>query len=155
MVSTFMDALTSRDCALSQPSLRAGLQWALRTSTQSLPGEATFHQHPLTPNRGWRVCAPVTDSNSPRQACWAVLRVRELSFTPRSPPLYKNLHLPGSTLGSNRKYAHLSFNMFSLPFCTCPLFSFSRLSCSSYCTNPPHHSGGLLWKAMPRVGALL
>lgn len=103
VVSTFMDALTSRDRALSQPSLTAGLQRALRTSTQSLPREATFHQHPLTPNRGWRVCAPVTDSNSPRQACWATLRVRELSFTPRSPALGKNLHLPGSALGSNRK----------------------------------------------------
>lgn len=92
---------------------------------------------------------PATDSNSPEQPLWAISDVQKLSFTSKSPPLCKNLHLLSSAPDSNSKSA---LPPVSLPFCICSVFSLSRprspgARMEIFSLLP--HSENLLLNAMP------
>lgn len=137
VVSTFMDALTSRNHVLSQPGLRAGLPPVppkRRNSPGTLAlyrvrvGEYGFQQQTATPR-------PTTGESSS-------LHLSLLLFVRTS--TYQVL-LQGAT-------ANLPLPTFSLPFCICSLFPLSKphspvaqMQIFSF----PRHSENLLWNVMP------
>lgn len=136
VVSTFMDALTSRNHVLSQPSLQAGLP-PVPSQRRNSPGTLTlyrvrvgeygFQQQTTTPR-------PKTGESS--------LHLSLLFFVRTS--TYQVL-LQGAT-------ANLPLPTFSLPFYICSLTLLSKphspvaqMQTSSF----PRHSGNLLWNVMP------